>query len=497
MSTEKLYYNDYFKQNNLKYEKGKYNIVRTPCGSGKTYHCLDVITQEYSGVQRRLGKDSKVYRCLYVTDTSALKESVICAYENNTGRKVNDSRNLEVITYAKLAYLLDGKDVANFAKDYDYIFLDEIHQLFVYSDKYDGRTDEDKSEYIVVIESLELLVRNTTLICLSATPEPLFEYIVKEIGQGEQLRIRDIVPVTELHNIKCYTTEHTIPVFDIASVVKDIKLKEDDKLFIFAQTIRELKSYEEICQNKGYSTVALWSIRYNNQKAEDEDEELVLQSKRMNKYQLEARKQLLETGEYDTQVLLLNGAYESGINIENSSDSKQRTIHVIVASNEQIQITQARGRVRHNIDCLYHSVDTDTTEYTEYMGVDNNKHLCSQLDVLVKECLDNPQKYVGKEGLSQLALYLNLWKPIRDKKGRNKGRTRLTSVKAINDHFLLLDLPYKIEVEEVKKRVDGKSTTVRTYYVVRTDIDEEFDDEEFDEVEEVIVVTRPRPRNRW
>ena len=101
-----VHYNDYYLQNNITYEKGYYNIVRTPCGSGKTFHCLEFIT-EPEKFQNRYGKDRDVRKSLYVTDTCALRESVVKDYEMKTGKHVsteeNYSKNLRVITYAKLA----------------------------------------------------------------------------------------------------------------------------------------------------------------------------------------------------------------------------------------------------------------------------------------------------------------------------------------------------------------------------------------------------------
>ena len=101
--SEKLYYNDYYKQYGVQYIKGRYNIVALPCGSGKTFHCLEFITEKREHTRR--GKDANMSRCLYVTDTSALKESVICAYERHTGRKVESTRNIEVITYLHVSVL--------------------------------------------------------------------------------------------------------------------------------------------------------------------------------------------------------------------------------------------------------------------------------------------------------------------------------------------------------------------------------------------------------
>lgn len=466
----KLYYNDYFKSNNIEYKKGKYNIVTLPCGSGKTFHCLDFITlkREY---EKRLGRESHLARCLYVTDTSALKESVIHAYQNKTGKKVETTKNIEVITYAKLAIMINQMGGDYLANRYDYIFLDEIHQLFLYSERYDSRADES-AEYQNIIDSLALMVDNTTLICLSATPKPLIQYI-DDIEESD--KIYHVIPATDIHKIKAYTTTHTIPVFDTQSIIENIELGEHDKMFIFATTITELKKLEEICQKKGYSTLSLWSIRYNLMHSDDELEELRLAKNRMSPYQLEARERLLQTGEYTEQVILLNGAYESGINIENGKDSEQRTVHVVVCNSCEYAITQARGRVRHDIDCLYY-LSHDYYD-TEGKGAESNKALVNRLDQLVSMCEQDECRFEGKSGLNLIADTLMIWISKIDKNGKNRGRTQAKSLKAINNHLLLLELPY--EVQQVSKRVwvDGKQKRLTYYTVINTEV--QVDDEEY------------------
>lgn len=471
-----MYYNDYYKRYNVQYERGKYNIVRTPCGSGKTFHCLDVITSDYNEEHRRGGK-CECYRCLYVTDTTALRESVIDSYLQHTGKTKMNPHNLEVHTYAKLGRMIEELGVDGLCNKYDYIFLDEIHQLFVYEEKFDS---EDDSYYGLVMESLEDIVReDVTLICLSATPEKLLDYIRKVIAYGEHNRIKDIVPVSELHKIKSYVNRYDIPVFDATQAINEINLEADDKLFIFAHTIRELQDLEEQCLKRGWTTCSLWSINQNKeynyctkQLAKDDltDEDIreyterLTKAKPMSDYQLEAREQLITTGEYNTQVLLLNGAYESGINIENGVDSEQHTIHVVVASTEEHTIVQARGRIRHDIDCLWH-LSSDTYDcITSSSGVDNNKNLAKRLEQLAEECEADKYTFVGNDGRTKISNILQLY-TIYEKKGK-QYRKQCKSVDAMNNVLLLRELPFKIEQRKERKRVNGKVKELSIYIVI-------------------------------
>ena len=472
-----MYYDEYFKANEITYERGKYNIVRTPCGSGKTFHCLNVITANYDGEYGRRFGTCDCYRCLYVTDTSALKESVIDSYLRQTGRKKVNIRNLEVLTYAKLGRQIELQGIEAIAQTYDYIFLDEIHQLFVYEEKYDG--DDDDAYYGLVIDSLEELVRlDTTLICLSATPNKLLDYIRDEIGKGEFNRVKDIVPISELHKIKSYVNRYDIPVFDVSQAISEINIEADDKIFIFAHTIKELQQLEEQCLERGWSVASLWSINQNrkydrvkrdikeakddNELAELQDE--LLKCKPMNDYQLAVRNKLITTGEFDTQVLILNASYESGINIENDKDSRQRTIHVIVASTEEHTIVQARGRIRHDIDCLWHLSSDMYDCITSSSGVDNNKNLVKRLEQLASECEQDEYTFVGNEGRKKISNVLQLY-TIYEKNGK-QYRKQAKSVDAMNNVLMLRDLPFRIEQRKERKRVNGKVKEFSIYIVI-------------------------------
>lgn len=453
---EKQYYNDYYLENGIQYEQGLYNIVRTPCGSGKTFHCLNFIT-EPERFTTRLGKHQDTKLCLYVTDTSALRESVVSDYEAKTGRKVaerDERKNLTVWTYSRLAYELKkyrGKEDV-FLRRYDYIFLDEIHQLFKYSERFDKRTkalsqDENVALYNDIIDLLPIFREETTLICLSATPKPLIDFI--HDTDDEILYMNDIIPVTKLHKIKCYTENYKIPVWDMQETVRKIEFEENDKMFIFARTIDELQNYEDICQEKGLTTTVLWSIHSEREMTDE---------------QQKARDKLLETGEYDTDVIILNGAYESGINIENGKDSEERTIFVIVASSEDWQITQARGRIRHNIDSLFY-LDC-TFNHLQERGREHNLELCERMDKLVEQCQDeeskkaNEHSFIGQVGLRKLVTIINVWTQYD-----SKHRHLITTQNGLNDFFRQKQLEYEVVKKRKRYKQNGKTKEYWFYYV--------------------------------
>lgn len=471
-----IYYDEYFKINEITYEQGKYNVVRTPCGSGKTYHCMNVITNPYNGQYGKRYGLCNYYRCLYVTDTSALRESIIESYKKHTGRTEVSKHNLEVINYSQLGRRIakDGSDAIS--ETYDYIFLDEIHQLFVYEDKFD--TDDDHY-YGIAISSLEDLARsNTTLILLSATPEPLFDYLhhIKD-----ERKINDIVPIGDLGQIKCYTNNYEIPVHDVSNAIDEINLQQGDKIFIFAHRIYELENIAELCEKRGWTVTMLWSMKHNYRhkqllKLLDDDDlkenerfnlECELERvKPMTEYQLEQRKKLIETGEFDTDVIILNSAYESGINIENAYGSEQRTIHVVVSSTIEHEIIQARGRIRHNIACLWYLTNDS---YECETGIKAHRNLVTRLEQLAETCRENEYAFTGKDGKQEISSILMLY-TIYEYKGKTVRR-RVKNIEPMNNVLLLYELPFHIEEYKGNKRVNGKR--VQSWYIV---VDERIDE---------------------
>ena len=153
----------------------------------------------------------------------------------------------------------------------------------------------------------------------------------------------------------------------------------------------------------------------------------------------------------------MNGAYESGINIEHSPESKKQTVIVLVAHNDDIKIEQARGRIRHDIDVLYHNDYVE--DLYEQMGEENNVELCERLDKLVELCEEEPHSFIGKDGLREIADVCNLFMVVKHR------QVQLVTVKAINTYLSVLELPYEIVQKRHGYREDGKVKNFR-YYVV-------------------------------
>ncbi|MBR3752313.1 MAG: hypothetical protein IKK50_04190 [Ruminiclostridium sp.] len=113
-------------------------------------------------------------------------------------------------------------------------------------------------------------------------------------------------------------------------------LSPDTRALVFVPTIDLMKEYMAHVDNGSRNICALWSIHNEVHP--------------MSEYQLETRKTILTTRRIpeEIDVLFINAAYETSINIENEDFD---TI-VILDSNPDTQI-QVRGRLRHDIANLY------------------------------------------------------------------------------------------------------------------------------------------------
>lgn len=445
-----MYLLDYMNYRKPIFLQGYCNLIECQCGSGKTHWSMDCIHN----------KESIYYseRNLYVTDTRALKEAVQNDYYRTTGRIAGQhNEQLNVITYQTLANKIQNGSLVEYFQQYDTVFFDEVHQLFIYSRKYDKKDeDEERAKYSLIIDNLETIMNISTLICLSATPKDLVNHFFYGLRQPEL--INEIIIPTDKHKICYYTTDLSQDVLDMKDVARQIELGKDEKLFIFANTIRELKEYQQIMSKRGYSTVALWNDKkYQKPHVNETTGEIEEHKWKMTKEQLNARKKLLKDGEFDTQVLLLNGAYESGINIEYSNSSEKQTIYVMVASSNYVQITQARGRIRHDIEALFYLKKIDNYEPTE----EEYNRLYDTLEQLEEECLNDMYSYVNKDGLNDISEQLNLYFKYN---GQGKLQ-KATTFKKMNEVLEMLELPFEIVKINCDRKVNGKR--IQSYYIIQ------------------------------
>lgn len=318
-------------------KKGRANIIKAPCDSGKTTAVMTRIIPELAGNLKNV---------LYLIDTHAGRDALVereklavgnpywvhrhdpewrgerCEHENGT-----------VMTYHHFGYACE--ETMTFLKGIKLIICDEMHTLIrdrgientqnqqeIYRL---GLADEEKccNTALETLEQLSGFEHGPVIIILSATPKKLIERFVCKA-----------VP----HIVLDYTgkvdedkTMQTVSYTNFASIVP----KLTEKTLIFVSRINLMQKYAAMLEDEQRKIVCLWSVN---------------SAQRMTDDQHRVRDALLANEHIpdDVDVLFLNAAYETSINIKNE-DFKTVVIH---CSNKDTQ-TQVRGRLRHDIDTMY------------------------------------------------------------------------------------------------------------------------------------------------
>ena len=189
---------------NLKFFRGRYNIINCGTRTGKTYWAVNNL-QKYT-------RDSKLSRILFLTDTTILKSAIIEQYgesccetndfwENGSYTFVSENVNkIGIMCYQALGAKILHDDI-DFLKEIDVICWDECDSIFdfaatafVHARKYDfarsTSTNEEiltiiqqhssKKEYmpLVLLGEWERIINEQRILCigLSATPERAIAY---------------------------------------------------------------------------------------------------------------------------------------------------------------------------------------------------------------------------------------------------------------------------------------------------------------------------------
>ena len=290
----KLYLSELLKKRNidiLEKANDANILIVSPTGSGKTYYIMNDLCND----------DDKKY--LYLCDNRNLKEQTMT--NDNTvdskGQALNKDmeltrhffgkKNITVMTYAELGLKLIEDEIS--INQFDTIIADEIHNLIEYY-----KIDKDITLKFVRIQLFKK--HNTTkIIAFTATPQPLEELAMQEVGVDKNFITHDFRKDKE---IKRYTElvkdtfGHYKQIPTILNKFKDAIKFKDMKVLIYTQQVETMKTIEESLLELDYlSPICIWSV--NNK-----------DGKEMTNEQLQVRKHLLHYGELMNpyNVLIIN-----------------------------------------------------------------------------------------------------------------------------------------------------------------------------------------------
>lgn len=306
------YLSEIIKERDMKL--GSNTMILAPVGSGKSYWVFNELI---------VGK-----KMLYLCDTNNLEE----AMRNEKESQCLLKGQIEIKTYQWFGVKTKSDMNDDYINSFDIIVCDEVQNLLRYM------KINDNAILQFALYRLLRIYENTQILFLTATPNELWKFEVHNKEVAERFTTYNLLEDKE---IRRYVDKRKGYIGHISQIPYVLREYEDSfkyrdlKCMVFTSTIDEMKTIENYCINENLIPISIWST--NNEKHP------------MNEEQLKVREHLLSKGELlePYNALILNKASETGINIYDKDIEL-----VIVNSADKTFQTQARGRVRHDIDLL-------------------------------------------------------------------------------------------------------------------------------------------------
>ena len=336
-------------------EDCKLNLIDAQCGAGKTsliFDYLDKLEEEYyedCKLSNKTEEEIELYNdikhnCLYLIDSKNGKQQLlqrkdVVIYDDvwNDSLQWNEldfriaENKVVVMTYAQFGMLMKKVTYKNnFMNHIRLLVCDEMHQLINYKNIYG-------EHYTEALTTIKLAAKGFFEYCrvigLTATPDKVLDEYLYNEGRG--INYDDYINEIKVpENVRRYETLKTETYFSLNLLLNNISTEE--KGIVYVPRISQMIEYIEELNKRGINAVGIWSS--NNEKYP------------MNENQKRVLNSIIRMAKIpdDVQILFINKASETSINIESHVD------YIIVHSSEQDVITQARGRFRGDLKILYH-----------------------------------------------------------------------------------------------------------------------------------------------
>ena len=318
---------------------GKLNLIYAPTGTGKT-----------TFVETALKRYSECFsqELLYLVPTRSLSEAIkrrgrkrTKRYENGAVAEWWEQDGMRVMTYAAFGYAIQYERQEGTYQPERWwskgalICLDElsqgVHQAYY-----------EKGMNPTMFALRELVKRtrdeSNTVVTLSATPKPAVNYF----KFWNNVDINIVKSTLGLHG---YETKTITGYIDLDSLL--MSLDDTQRGLIFISTIERIISAVSLLEGRGIHAVGIWSTKNKDHPLNEEQQEAIRS--------LVSDEKLPE----DIQVLIMNTAYETGLNIR---PEKSRLDYIVVHNSNDDTVTQVRGRYRGDLDTLYRRVKPDGCE---------------------------------------------------------------------------------------------------------------------------------------
>lgn len=371
-------------------KKGQANIVVAPCHSGKTTAAVTRIAPLASALEK----------VLFLIDTTAGKQALLNRDETAryTQKWLNEIKSewwgellagngIRVMTYHQLGYQL--QDHPDFMENIEVVVCDEMHNLIKFLNIERAQNKKSIAEgWGSMGNPCEIALDELCRISAKQDNVPLVVIITATINAvSKELHSRGVPTEYFDYSQKAYCDRsQNIVYYDkLSQVLDDLG---DNRAIIYVPTINAMKEAALYADDGWRNICCLWGLHNTDHV--------------MTEQQLQVRDAILATRRIpdDVDLLFINAAYETSINIDNED---YRTV-IVHSSNPDVH-TQVRGRLRHDIDTLY-------------LHDSNHEHVS---DYFPEEYLD---KFLTTKETKAIAEKMNLrnsngqmlkWPSVRDK----------------------------------------------------------------------------------
>ena len=293
-------------------QHGKMNIIEAPCGSGKTTFVEDKLwTEAFWG------------DLLYLIDTRNGLEAFKARGElkEYNGEYYFKHKGITAMTYATFAMLTIHKPEEWLWDDEDSLIVcDELQSAIRWSHIKDN--NPVNLHEIAIAQLRKRIAAGARVVAITATP-----ITIRETFKHEYVN-------TPIHGkLKQYHVQNKVTFRNLQELVP--LLPADKRGVIYTPQIRQFAEIQNSLATRGIASSGFWSTQNPDHP--------------MTPEQLRIRNSVILRGKIpdDIQVLIINAASETSINIKSPVD------YVVVNDSNQDTQIQAVGRVRHDLDTIY------------------------------------------------------------------------------------------------------------------------------------------------
>jgi len=297
------------------------NIIKAPCGCGKTQFAIDTLPQLATSrnqvlmlIDTTVGKNRILKEEGTVAYSKMWRESVL---DQNYFHWAEHEEDINVMTVYAFGLLLQRD--TKFINKLRVIACDEFHNAFAFRE-----FASDATAYERAIDNLKYLSikPDCYVVALSATPN--------KIDRDFDAAAQYITPTRELRSFEDKDTRHYRHLEHCINIIQP-----GMKCLLYIPFIQDMKRYRDILQKEGIVCEAVWS--QHNTKHDMSDGQYAVLRHIVDK----------EVFPDDIDTLIINASCGTCININGKID------RVIVHDDDPDIVEQARGRYRNDLDILY------------------------------------------------------------------------------------------------------------------------------------------------